>query len=162
MRLRSALPRRTPPPWRPFGRGVKCAAHAAVVVCLWGLSFCGPEARRANLRGGLALRCGHAGPGDEAGRRLLEWLAEEGAYVSEALDVVTDPVLGRELVVTEAVDEAQELIKVPPELCIPAPEMEDLDEDLRLALGLLEANRARDAEPKLSLAPFGRILAASS
>eukprot|EP00913_Durusdinium_trenchii_P013000 g12206.t1 len=123
--LRSALPRRTPPPWRPFGRGVKCAAHAAVVVCLWGLSFCGPEASAANLRGGLALRCGHAGPGDEAGRRLLEWLAEEGAYVSEALDVVTDPVLGRELVVTEAVDEAQELIK-------------DLDEDLRLALGLLE------------------------
>eukprot|EP00434_Breviolum_minutum_P024597 symbB.v1.2.021723.t1/scaffold1894.1/size98026/2 len=78
---------------------------------------------------------------DPAGRELLQWLAEEGAEVSYALDVKSDPVLGRELVVLEDVEEGEELIKVPPELCIPADEDEEMlefGEDIQLAMAILK------------------------
>ncbi|CAE7856303.1 Smyd3, partial [Symbiodinium microadriaticum] len=77
---------------------------------------------------------------DTAGSELLEWLQGEGAEVSELLEVRQDPVLGRELVVREAVDEEEELVKVTPELCIPVEEEGDtsMTEDVRLALILLQ------------------------
>ena len=146
-------------------------------------------------------------PIDHKGRRLLRWLEEQGAEVSEALDVVKatregkrsidftieniyyiftyilvtiivyylfnmiylsllkftqvyfnfhetsktvicqDPVMGRELVVTQDVAAGEHLVKVPPELCIPVKEDDDdlgdlgedlLGEDLRLARALAE------------------------
>lgn len=81
-----------------------------------------------------------AGRPDTAGSELLEWLQGEGAEVSELLEVRQDPVLGRELVVREAVDEEEELVKVTPELCIPVEEEGDtsMTEDVRLALILLQ------------------------
>ncbi|CAE8737740.1 unnamed protein product [Polarella glacialis] len=82
---------------------------------------------------------------DASGRQLLRWLEEEGAAVSPALDVgAPDALLGRELVVTEDVAAGEDLIRLTPELCIPAAAREDLaplnlSEDVLLAVILLEA-----------------------
>lgn len=68
-------------------------------------------------------------PPDPAGRRLLQWLGEEGASISTALDVVLDPQTGRELVVSEAVEAGEELVKLTPELSWPVPVEKEAEED---------------------------------
>lgn len=90
-------------------------------------------------RASHASHASHHSEGDSAGRQLLQWLEEQGAEVSRALDVVSDPTLGRELVVLREVEEGEELIKVPPEMCIPADDPQDDGdgEDVRLALAVL-------------------------
>lgn len=56
-------------------------------------------------RASHASHASHHSEGDSAGRQLLQWLEEQGAEVSRALDVVSDPTLGRELVVLREVEE---------------------------------------------------------
>lgn len=92
-------------------------------------------------RASHASHASHHSEGDSAGRQLLQWLEEQGAEVSRALEVVSDPTLGRELVVLREVEEGEELIKVPPEMCIPADDPQDDGdgEDVRLALAVLRA-----------------------
>lgn len=100
---------------------------------------------------------------DCAGQRLLQWLATEGADVSPDVQLAALPELGRELVAVAPIDAGTELLKLPAELCIPAPppsgEGDALPEDVRLAAALLELERVPRWEAYLAVWPTAAELA---
>ncbi|CAK0841217.1 unnamed protein product [Prorocentrum cordatum] len=75
-------------------------------------------------------------------RRQTGALVFSDRQVSPSVRVAQVAPLGRELVASAAVDAGEVLIRLPPELCIPAPggegAAEEVPEDVRLAASLLE------------------------